>query len=265
MARIRTIKPDAFTSESLSQVPRGIRWTFAGLWTYADDEGRARDDVRLIKAALYPLDDDVALATVADDLKQLEAVGCICRYEVAGRSYLHMPNWEHQKINRPTPAKTPACPKQEHFVSAQPDDTDDSLRDHGGLSEDSVGERKGREGKGKESTRAPRAKSPTPDDWTGPSDKHREQATQLELSIDYEAERFLDSWRARGVKYKDPEAAFRNWLRQSAKWGETKYSPNQPAPAPSPAARRHIPERVPDHIDTNDPIAYAQWAKEATQ
>ena len=44
MPRIRTIKPDAFLSESLSTVPRGTRWTFAGLWTYADDKGRARDD-----------------------------------------------------------------------------------------------------------------------------------------------------------------------------------------------------------------------------
>lgn len=109
MARIRTIKPDAFTSDSLSRVHRGIRWTFTGLWTYVDDEGRGRDDVRLIKAALYPLDDEVNLTVLAADLQSLIKVGCICRYEAEGRSYLHVPRWEHQKISHPTPSKYPSC------------------------------------------------------------------------------------------------------------------------------------------------------------
>ena len=110
MARIRTIKPDAFKSYSLAQVSRGLRWTFAGLWTYADDDGRGRDDIRLIKAELYPLDDEVSLSILSDDLAQLEKVGCICRYEVDGRSYFHVPGWDHQKISHPTPSKIPPCP-----------------------------------------------------------------------------------------------------------------------------------------------------------
>ena len=68
MPRIRTIKPDAFKSDSLSSVPRGTRWTFAGLWTYADDEGRARDNARLIHAELYPLDEEVTVEDVESDL-----------------------------------------------------------------------------------------------------------------------------------------------------------------------------------------------------
>lgn len=114
MARIRSIKPDAFKSDSLSRVPRGIRWTFAGLWTYLDDEGRGRDDVRLIKAELYPLDDDVALSMLTDDLKQLEHVECICRYEVDGKAYMHAPNWQdHQRVSHPTPSKLPSCPRHD--------------------------------------------------------------------------------------------------------------------------------------------------------
>lgn len=145
MARIRTIKPDAFLSESLSHVPRGTRWTFAGLWTYADDKGRARDDARLIKAALYPLDETVTLDDVAHDLRILAGIGGICRYVVEGRNYLHMPNWEHQKINRPTPAKSPPCPVHEGGESGYVLESEPSVMDHGGLSEDSRGERKGRE------------------------------------------------------------------------------------------------------------------------
>lgn len=145
MPRIRTIKPDAFLSESLSDVPRGTRWTFAGLWTYADDAGRARDDARLIKAALYPLDDDVTLADVSHDLELLEGIGGICRYVVEGRRYLHMPKWHHQKINRPTPAKSPPCPLHEGGGSGHVLHAEDSLSTHGGLTEGSTWEGKGRE------------------------------------------------------------------------------------------------------------------------
>ncbi len=253
MARIRTIKPDAFTSDSLSRVPRGVRWTFAGLWTYLDDRGRGRDDVRLIKAALYPLDDEVSLSVLTADLDLLVEVGCICRYEVDGKFYLHVQQWWHQKISHPTESKLPTCSRHiledsgiipESFVKPP-----DPLRP----------ERKGKEGKGKEGTRAStRAKLPTPDDWTGPTDKHKTQATALELDVGYEAERFLDSWRARGARYKDPEAAFRNWLRQSAKWGNSSTSPNA---IPDSSNRRHVPLEVPSHIDPDDTETYAAWLR----
>jgi hypothetical protein len=144
MPRIRTIKPDAFLSESLSDVPRGTRWTFAGLWTYADDRGRARDDVRLVKAALYPLDDSVSLSDVEDDLVMLSKMGGVCRYIVDGRRYLHMPNWGHQKINRPTESKLHEGGERGHVVSG-----DDSVSNHGEITDDSPWERKGT-GKGKD-------------------------------------------------------------------------------------------------------------------
>ena len=144
MPRIRTIKPDAFLSESLAGVPRGTRWTFAGLWTYADDAGRARDDARLVKAALYPLDDEVTQADVKADLKMLANIGAICRYVVDGKNYLHMPGWHHQKINRPTPAKSPPCPMHEGGMSGHGSVDDASVSDHGVVSEPSGGERKGK-------------------------------------------------------------------------------------------------------------------------
>jgi len=257
VARIRTIKPDAFKSYSLAQVPRGLRWTFAGLWTYADDSGRGRDDVRLIKAEIYPIDDEVSLSVLSDDMDQLEKVGCICRYEVEGRAYFHIPGWGHQKISHPTESKLPICSGHD------PEDSGGAPESLVKPPESFPPERKGKEGKGRESTRATtRAKLPTPDDWTGPTDKHKAQATELELNVAYEAERFLDSWRARGAKYKDPDAAFRNWLRQSAKWGSSTNSPNT---ATASASRRHVPLEVPAHIDPDDGPAYAAWLREAAK
>lgn len=129
MARIRTIKPDAFASESLSEVPIPARWTFAGLWTMADDDGRLRDEPRLVKAHVYALDDDVTAADVRQHLDALEKVDCIRRYQAGGKSYIAVTNFrDHQRINRPSPSKIPAPPWEE--TPAPPP--------HGGLSEDSV-------------------------------------------------------------------------------------------------------------------------------
>lgn len=145
MARIRSIKPEAFTSETLSGCSVAARWTFAGLWTVCDDDGRARSDPRLIKGAIWPLDDDVTAKDVAAMLDELESAGLICRYEAQGKGYLHAVNFtEHQKPNRPTPSKLPACCKPVHgglsedsrrtqANSAQPPLTDDSVSDHGAL------------------------------------------------------------------------------------------------------------------------------------
>lgn len=115
MPRMRTLKPETFSSETLSLAPVVARWTFAGLWTYADDEGRGKADPRLIKAAIWPLDDDVTSTDVAEHLDILEKLGLLCHYECAGRRYLHVVNFhEHQRPNRPVPSKLPECSKTTH-------------------------------------------------------------------------------------------------------------------------------------------------------
>ena len=136
MARIRTIKPTAFSSESLSAVSVEARWTFAGIWTYVDDEGRGKADPRLIKAHVWPLDDHIEAADVDRHIDELEAQGMVQRYAVAGRSYLMVTNFgEHQRINRPTASSLPP-----------PSARDESLTAPTPLREPSPLEGKGREG-----------------------------------------------------------------------------------------------------------------------
>lgn len=131
MARIRTIKPEFFHSKSTARVSRDARLTFAGLWTVADDEGRFRGDERILAGALWSNDDDITHVEVAAHLKELEHEDMICRYELGGREYVHVVHWaEHQRINRPTPSRLPACPLH--------DGQGDSVSPPGGLSEDSV-------------------------------------------------------------------------------------------------------------------------------
>ena len=174
MARIRTIKPSFFTSLTVTQLPRDARLTFAGLLTYCDDAGRGVDEPRLIKSTLWPLDDDVTPAVVAQHVDAMEALGLVRRYAVGGRRYLHVAGFaEHQNVNRPQPSKLPAPPAESTKTAADRADApaahtagtvtegsratgnadmgsfaEDSLSDPGSLSESSSRERKGKEGKG---------------------------------------------------------------------------------------------------------------------
>lgn len=96
MARIRNIKPEFFTSEAVSALPLRARLTWIGLWVHCDNHGRARDNVRIIKGAVWPLD-DVSLKDIEEDLATLADHGRIVRYEVDGKRYLEVTNWgEHQ-------------------------------------------------------------------------------------------------------------------------------------------------------------------------
>src|SRR5881396_1271344 len=102
MPRIRTIKPDFFTSDTVSALPLRARLTWIGLWTHCDDYGRCRDNVRLVKAAVWPLD-NVSLRDVADDLDELEKANVVFRYTVKDKSYIQVTNWaEHQKVDHPS-------------------------------------------------------------------------------------------------------------------------------------------------------------------
>ncbi|MEW2474635.1 hypothetical protein AB0875_12670 [Micromonospora gifhornensis] len=180
MARIRTIKPEFFTSLTVASLPIEARLTFIGLWTHCDDEGRCVDDARLIKAAVWPLDDRLS-TDVELDLKRLSESSLILRYRVGERSYLTVRGWsEHQRINRPTKSKLPPPPKDEGPHPARedtppppaetpgqgtpdPPSHEPSPPPHTQLTEDSLAERNREQGTGK-GTNPPSATRPGEDD-----------------------------------------------------------------------------------------------------
>lgn len=152
MARIRTIKPEFFTSQTIDALSLAEQRTFIGLWTYADDFGKGVDDPRLIKAAIWPLRERHTAKKVDADMAALEAAGLIQRYEFSGRRYFQILGWaEHQRVNRPSSSRIPPPPPPE-----------DSPRNHGGLIEDSPRERKGKElgNEGKEEIHASVTENP---------------------------------------------------------------------------------------------------------
>ena len=147
MARIRTIKPSFFRSEDVSALPLRARLTWIGLWTQCDDAGRTKDNARLIKGDIWPLD-DVSLRDIEDDLATLAVHGRIVRYTVAGGQFLAIVNWRgHQAIAKPSASRYPPPPEVIHSdygttTGALPDDDGNGTAG------------KGKEGKGREGTRA---------------------------------------------------------------------------------------------------------------
>lgn len=115
MARIRTIKPGFYASESLAEVSIYAERTFGGLITLVDDSGRIKDNAAIIHGAIWALRPAHTAVDVESDLIQLEKAGLICRYTVNGKRYLHLVTFaEHQKISHATESKLPECPHEIH-------------------------------------------------------------------------------------------------------------------------------------------------------
>ena len=135
MARIRTIKPEFWTDDKLTECSLSARLLFIGTWNFADDEGNLDRSAKQIKARVFPVDD----IDCEPLLRELIAQGLLTEYSVNGKVYLHIQGFKkHQVINRPS---APAYPL-----------FDESHITHGILTEPSVSthagkERKGREGK----------------------------------------------------------------------------------------------------------------------
>lgn len=111
MARIRSVWPGICQSEDMATLPATLERTYVRLWTHCDDEGRAVDNPRLIKAAIYPLLDEQTWQVIDAELAQLEGRGFIARYEVEGLRYLSVLSWgKYQKPQKKLDSKFPPLP-----------------------------------------------------------------------------------------------------------------------------------------------------------
>ena len=124
--RIRSIKPEFWSSPDIAALSDSDRLLFIGLWSFVDDQGRGRDDVALIVAALYP-HDMVAnpletVAKVRDGLARLHAANLIYRYTVASRTYFLVTGWsKHQKVDKARPSRLPEPTEEEDGTFPQND------------------------------------------------------------------------------------------------------------------------------------------------
>lgn len=110
MARIRSIKPEFWTSGQVMDCSIEARLLFIGLWNYADDKGRMAVSAKRIKAQIFA-SDDITSASVRRMIDELATNGLIRLYVVDEVEYLVVTGWHHQKIDRPQPSKNPEPPE----------------------------------------------------------------------------------------------------------------------------------------------------------
>ena len=115
VARIRTIKPEFWTSAQVLECSTNARLLFVGLWNFADDQGRHPDNAKQCKAEVFPAD-DFTLADVQGMLDELSTNGLIARYVHDGKGYFYIPGWHHQRIDKPQKPKYPD-PFDEHSTN----------------------------------------------------------------------------------------------------------------------------------------------------
>lgn len=102
MARIRTIKPEFWTSEQVTDCSPLARLLFIGMWNYCDDAGNHTASAKTLKAEVFP-SDDMTSASVQLLIDELVANGLVALYSAQGKDYLHVTGWKrHQKIDKPT-------------------------------------------------------------------------------------------------------------------------------------------------------------------
>lgn len=130
MARIRTIKPEFFTSEDVVALSPFARLLYIALWCEADKEGRLVWKPKTFKMRYFPADD----VAIEDLCAELTKPGLVVLY---GEGYAHIPAFgAHQHINpRESASQLPEPTRQSRVGTRQP-----RVSDAQG----------GREGKGKE-------------------------------------------------------------------------------------------------------------------
>ncbi|HQT26242.1 MAG TPA: hypothetical protein PLK99_06545 [Burkholderiales bacterium] len=208
MARIRTIKPDFWSDDSITECSVSARLLFIGTWNFADDYGNLDRSAKQIKIRVFPVDN----IDCEPLIQELITHGLLIEYSVSEKKYLHIPGFiEHQIINRPS---KPSCPA-----------FDESLRTHATLTEHSVIPHSGREGSiGKGSrTRSVKAAIPFPDDFTLSPDL-ADQATKRYPDADLTLmfEQFRAHHVSHGSTMKSWPAAWTTWLGNAAKFGYPK-------------------------------------------
>ena len=243
MSRIRTVKPEFFESESLAKVSRESRLAFIGLFALADDHGRLRYLPKRIAGDLFPLDDDVTPEHVERWITELEEVDCVRTYEVEGKTYLYLPEWEtHQKIDHPSQSRIPeplakvSRKSREGFApGSRKLEVGSRKLDIGSLEHEPEAEAPKPEpvpdNATKVATKRTRRKPLTefPEDFTLTDDMRSwptaMAAVEAGVSLEAEFEKFKNYHIAKGNTFADWRAAFRTWLSNSVDFSRSRARP----------------------------------------
>jgi hypothetical protein len=206
MARIRTIKPEFWTDERLTECSMSARLLFIGMWNFADDNGNLEYSAKRLKMQIFPADS----IDTQPLLNELLTHGMLIEYSVSGEKLLHIKGFrKHQVINRPSATKIP-----------QPDFIEDSRSPPGSGSD-------GKERKGKERKRntAPRkARATSMPEGFGISERVTTWADGKKLdNLQPQFDAFVSYVKRKGATYVDWDEALMTAIRDD--WAKVRGKP----------------------------------------
>lgn len=111
MSRIRSIKPEFWTSEQVMECSPLARLAFIGMWNFCDDQGVHPGSVKTLKAEVFPAD-DISSAQVGELVDELIANDLIAFFSAEGKAWWSVTGWHHQLIKNPSAPKYPSPPAQ---------------------------------------------------------------------------------------------------------------------------------------------------------
>jgi hypothetical protein len=256
--RSRTIKPEIFDDEVLAdlELKTGLPLfrVFAGLWCFADREGRFEWAPRSLRGSIHPCwDGDMGAA-----LEALASRSYIVRYTVSGRDYGYIRSFKrHQHVHQkeqqsllPDPsehgsAELPVIPGKDPpgrmgvpGTSTSTSTSNSTFNSAAGAAAPSVPPSETLvsvvpltldEPTPKTETR--KRKSALPADFA-PNGTALNLARELRVDLKTELQQFIDHHNSKATVSADWQAHLRTWIRNAAKWaparGGRREQPNQP-------------------------------------
>jgi hypothetical protein len=166
MSRIRTIKPEFWTSAQVMECSLNARLFFIGLWNFCDDHGRHPTSEKQLKALIFP-SDDLSLANIRGMLVELSTNDLITIYSVDGKEYFQINGWSHQKIDKPQDPKYPGP----------------EIADEPSFDECSRNALDGKEGKGEEGKGSTQSSAPLAEVATLEAEKPKRQRREADIAL----------------------------------------------------------------------------------
>ena len=210
MARIRTVKPEFFTSEDIVSLSPLARLLYIATWCEADKEGRLVWKPMTFKLRYFPGDN----CDIQAMCKEIVDAGLVVLY---GEGYAVIPSFKaHQHINpRESDSNLPEpvaiTTRKARVTTRQPRDSD---------------AQGGREGKGKEGNELGagaenQRRSKLPKDFR-PNDAGLKAAEDAGFDVGVELSKFIDHHAATGSLFLDWQAAWRTWIRKATEFRAAK-------------------------------------------
>lgn len=233
MARIRSVKPEFWTSEQIAECSPNARLLFIGVWSFADDAGVHKASPRRLKMEVFPSDDfgEIAVSVMVGELVKAGLVEC---YEVDGETYWKVTGWQkHQRIDQPTyrhPLPDGSVPTTVRRRAPELDSSNVRRTSDERSGRERSGEERSGEGKKKEYEKTATSKSAAGkaieiDTWLSSlggadaipaTDPIFDYADKAGIPLDFLAmswKRFVDDMRERKTRKKDWIAHYRNAVR----------------------------------------------------